>query len=194
MVKAVSMPDGDARLMRAYARGDKEAFETLYARYRGPLFRYFLRQCRSRAQAEELYQETWMRVIAARSGYRPEARFSTWLFRIAHNLLVDGIRKERGRPLDDLPEEIPDPACTDPQRLAAGQEKLRRYRLLLRALPSEQREVFLLKQESGLALEEIASLLSISFEAAKSRLRYAVGKLRAGLRDAEEPPETCADK
>lgn len=178
-------PDADARLMLAYARGDSAAFDALYARYRGPLYRYFLRQCRRPEQAEELYQETWMRVVRARAGYRADAKFATWLFLIAHNLLVDAHRRDGRWVLESLEEEPAGGQHEDPARRSEAGEKLRRFRQLLEALPPEQREVFLLKEEGGLGLDEIARLLAISFEAAKSRLRYAVGKLRAGLGEHE---------
>lgn len=179
------LPDADARLMLAYGRGDTAAFEALYAKYRGPLFRFFLRQCRRREQAEELYQETWMRVVRARARYRPDARFATWLFLIAHNLLIDAHRKHGCWTEESLEEEPAGPERDDPARRNEDGEKLRRFQCLLESLPAEQREVFLLKEEGGLSLQEIAALLAISFEAAKSRLRYAVGKLRAGLCDTK---------
>lgn len=193
MLKPEWTDDGDARLMCAYAQGDATAFETLYARYKGPLYRYFLHRCRRRESAEELYQETWMRVIRARGEYRVQAKFSTWLFRIAQNLLIDAGRKERGLVLEALPDDAPGADCDNPETQVADRERLRRYHALLRRLPEEQREVFLLKEESGLPLDEIATLLAIPFEAAKSRLRYAARKLRAGLQD-ETAGTTCSDE
>jgi hypothetical protein len=104
----------DEELMLAYRGGDAAAFETLYSRHRARLFRFVLRSVKTRALAEELYQETWMRVIEARSRYTPKARFTTWLYTIAHNQLVDHWRK-RGLTLvalegDELPGNSPDPA------------------------------------------------------------------------------------
>src|SRR5215212_6752979 len=83
----------DEQLMAAYRGGDARAFETLYARHRARLFRFVLRSIKARAVAEELFQEIWMRVIEARATYTPKARFTTWLFTIAHNRLVDHWRK-----------------------------------------------------------------------------------------------------
>ena len=85
----------DEDLMLAYARGEMRAFETLYARHRGPLYRFVLRSIRNRALADELYQEVWSRVVAARARYRPQAKFSTWLLQIAHNLMIDHFRRQR---------------------------------------------------------------------------------------------------
>src|SRR5687767_11869284 len=84
----------DEELMLAYRHGDAGAFDKLYARHRGPVFRFILRALKQRAQAEELFQEVWIRVIEARSRYAPQARFSTWLYTIAHNLLVDHWRRK----------------------------------------------------------------------------------------------------
>src|SRR5688572_11572271 len=84
----------DEQLMLAYREGDAGAFETLYKRHRGALYRFVLRAVRQKASAEELYQEAWIRVIEARGRYTPQARFTTWLYTIAHNLLVDHWRKK----------------------------------------------------------------------------------------------------
>ena len=80
--------------MLAYGQGDAGAFETLYRRHRGPLYRFVLRAIKQRSAAEELFQEVWIRVIESRSRYAPQARFTTWLYTIAHNLLVDHWRKK----------------------------------------------------------------------------------------------------
>jgi RNA polymerase sigma-70 factor (ECF subfamily) len=85
----------DEDLMLAYASGDARAFELLYTRHRGPLFRFLLRGLKRRELADELFQETWGRVIQARTRYRVEAKFSTWLLQIAHNLVIDQYRRER---------------------------------------------------------------------------------------------------
>ena len=88
----------DEQLMLAYGTGDAAAFELLYSRHRGPLFRFMLHQVRVHATAEELYQDVWQRVITARSRYTPEAKFSTWLFQIAHNRITDHWRAQSHRP------------------------------------------------------------------------------------------------
>ena len=85
----------DEELMLAYAGGDLLAFEMLYRRHRGMLYRFLLRNLRQRADADELFQETWSRLIAARERYRPEAKFTTWLLQIAHNLVIDRFRRQR---------------------------------------------------------------------------------------------------
>src|SRR3546814_15842207 len=85
-------------LMLAWVWGDAAAFELLYARYRGPLYRFRLRQLRDPSLADELFQDTWQRVIGAREGWKPDAAFRTWLFRIAHNRLNDHWRALKHRP------------------------------------------------------------------------------------------------
>jgi len=177
--------DPDAQLMLAYGRGDAKAFEQLYVKYKDPLYRFFLRQCGNRALAEELYQDVWVRVIDARQRYAVKAKFSTWLYRIAHNILTDHYRK----PVEEaLPEAdaVPSSRADDPETVLGGQEKLARYQAMLRALPDEQREVFLLKEKAGMSLEYIAATTGENFETIKSRLRYAVGKLKQALAEPEE--------
>jgi RNA polymerase sigma factor (sigma-70 family) len=166
----------------AYGGGDARAFETLYARHRGGLFRFVLRAVKDRGVAEELFQEVWVRVIEARERYAPRARFITWLYTIAHNLLVDHWRK-KGLSLvaldgDDVPSESANPA-----RQAEAREALARLVHALESLPAAQREAFLLHEEGGLSVAEIAAATGTGEEAAKSRLRYAMAKLKAAVDD-----------
>ncbi|HLA72804.1 MAG TPA: RNA polymerase sigma factor [Steroidobacteraceae bacterium] len=183
--------DEDAQLMLAYARGQMGAFETLYARHRGALYRYLVRQARDGEVANDLFQEVWSRVIVNRARYEPRAKFRTFLFTLAHNCFIDHCRRAKSRPqglkvedadaADLLPaddEELPDVQL-------ARDEGTRRYRAALAALPAEQRDVYLLHEESDLSLEEIARVTGVGAETAKSRLRYAVGKLKAALAVAE---------
>lgn len=175
----------DEELMLAYAAGEMNAFELLYHRHRGPLFRFMLRQVREHGTAEELYQDVWQRVIAARERYRPEARFSTWLYQIAHNRLTDHWRSQRHRPPapengDDRAEREPDPQ-TPERRLSAFEER-RRLQLALEQLPTDQREVVVLRLEQELSLEEIGRITGVGRETVKSRLRYALDKLRTKLK------------
>jgi RNA polymerase sigma-70 factor, ECF subfamily len=184
LVDFIGSTDRQGRLMLAYAQGDIAAFEELYAHYRAPMYRFFVRQCGSRARAEELYQELWMRVIQHRSAYQHTARFSTWLYRIAHNLLLDHHRKREPQHGDAEPDELEAETDADPAQQYVAQENLSRFMRLLENLPAEQRQVFLLKEEAGLSLEEIAQVTGTGFENVKSKLRYAVTKLRKALTDA----------
>jgi RNA polymerase sigma-70 factor (ECF subfamily) len=172
----------DEELMAAYRGGDAGAFDTLYARHRLRLFRFVLRSVKARAVAEELYQEVWMRVIEARATYAHKARFTTWLYTIAHNRLVDHWRK-RGLTLvvlegDEIASSSPDPADQ-----VQARESLARFAAALDALPALQREAFLLHEEGGLTVAEIGAATGANEEAAKSRLRYAMAKLRAAVSD-----------
>jgi RNA polymerase sigma-70 factor (ECF subfamily) len=172
----------DEALMLAYRGGDARAFETLYRRHRGALFRFILRSLKQRAPAEELFQEAWMRVVEARGRYEAQARFTTWLYTIAHNLLVDHWRK-KGLSLVQLDDEPSVAAPDNPARQAEARESLERLLKAIDVLPAAQREAFLLHEEAGLSVAEIAAVTGAGEEAAKSRLRYAMAKLKAAVDD-----------
>jgi RNA polymerase sigma-70 factor (ECF subfamily) len=174
----------DEALMLAWARGDAGAFDTLYARHRGPLFRFLAAQLRDRPLAEELYQDVWQRVIAARQGWRPEAAFATWLYRIAHNRLNDHWRAQRHRPPAPADADLRVAALADPddpERLAHRDEARATLQRALDELPEDQREAVLLRLQQELSLEEIGRITGVGRETVKSRLRYALDKLRARL-------------
>ena len=176
----------DDVLMLAWAAGDAASFELLYARHRGSLYRFLLRQLRDPALADEFFQDVWQRVIAARQGWKPEAAFRTWLFRIAHNRLNDYWRGLKHRPAapedaDERAARVPDPSS--PERELSEFEQRRRLQLAIEELPEEQREVVLLRLEQELSLEEIGAITGAGRETVKSRLRYAMEKLRARLNE-----------
>ena len=185
-------PAADEALMCRYRDGDAEAFETLYQRHRGGLFRFILRQCGEPAVAEELFQDVWMRVIKARSKYVVTARFTTWLYQVARNRVIDHYRRRSLRVVDDVdtdsdgPAEPAAPACEQPDRRAESTQGIDRLVALVMLLPPEQREAFLLREEAGMSIDEIADCTGVAPETAKSRLRYAVQKLRAGLSEYHE--------
>lgn len=176
------MEGSDEALMLNYREGGAAAFEELYRRHKAALFRFVLRSVRDRALAEELYQEIWMRVIEARSRYEPQAKFTTWLFTIAHHRLVDHWRK-KGLQLAALDDAIDPPGAPDlePHRILEGKQGLERFLRALEALPPAQREAFLLHEEAGMNVAEIARATGANEEAAKSRLRYALSKLKEAL-------------
>jgi len=189
--------DSDEALMLAYARGDATAFERLYARHRGPTFRYFLRHTSDRGAADELQQDVWLRVVRARERYAADARFTTWLYTLARHRLVDHWRARRGASFTSLDG---DEACSltdfsaDPEGRADVADPLERAidaqfgdRLLaaLAGVPGPQRDAFLLHVEAGLSLGDIAALSSVPVETIKSRLRYAYRRLRAALEDLQ---------
>jgi RNA polymerase sigma-70 factor, ECF subfamily len=178
-------PEDDGELMLRYARGDMRAFETLYGRHRTALYRYLARQTRNSESANDLFQEVWSKVIASRERYEPRAQFRTFLYRIAHNCFIDycrrsSVRNESSGAEDGWEANVPGSAQDQPDTRAEQAQTVARYRAALSALPPEQRDVFLL-YESGLSLEEIATISAVGPETAKSRLRYAVAKLRASL-------------
>ena len=182
------MGGGDEQLMLAYAGGDAGAFEALYARHKGPLFRFVLRSVKGHGEAEELFQDVWMKVIEARGRYVPQAKFSTWLYTIAHHRLVDHWRA-RGLAvvsMDDEEASVAEPVAApgaEPHRIAEARETLDRLAAALAALPLAQREAFLLHHEGDLTAAQIAEATGTNEEAAKSRLRYAMNKLRDALGD-----------
>src|SRR4051794_334243 len=125
------MPESDEQLMLAYARGDAAAFEVLYSRHKGPLYRFVLRSVKARGEAEELFQEIWMRVVEAASRYAPQAKFTTWLYTVAHNRLVDHWRAKGLAvvSLDDEEAGAREPMAApsaEPHRIAEARETLDR--------------------------------------------------------------------
>ncbi len=178
----------DENLMLSYGQGDADAFEVLYRRHKGPLYRYVMRQCGPQ-YADELYQDIWLNVINARQAYAVKAGFRTWLYRIARNRIIDHYRRQRIRAVEAAPgtlSQLTGPAQNEPEnRLESG----KRQELLMnaiQALPRDQKEAFLLKEEAGLSVREIAQTTGVTFEAAKSRLRYAFDRLKAQLETSHE--------
>jgi RNA polymerase sigma-70 factor, ECF subfamily len=191
-------PEDDGELMLRYSRGDAAAFATLYARHRGPLYRYLLRQSGNPDTASDLFQDVWGRVIASRERYEVRARFRTFLFRIAHNCYVDHYRRRPARA--DVQAEgqwldaLGTPEGDRPDVRVESAETFARYRSALAALPREQRDVFLLYEESDLSLEDIAAITGVGFETVKSRLRYAVARLRAALLPSRPSAAGCGPR
>ena len=176
----------DEELMLAYRAGEARAFDALYRRHKGALYRYLVRQCRDGHAAEELFQDIWLGVVRARESYTVSARFSTFLYRLAHNRLIDHYRRRMPAALVSFDEdgeaaEVPADNRTDPQVSYEAKAQLQRVLEILDALPAAQREAFLLQQEAGLSLQQIAEATGVGPETAKSRLRYAMVKLREGL-------------
>jgi RNA polymerase sigma-70 factor (ECF subfamily) len=176
----------DEQLMLAYQGGDAEAFAALYARHKGGLFRFMTRAVKDRGAAEELFQEVWMKLVEARARYVPQAKFITYLYTIAHHRMIDHWRRQ-GLATVSLDEDGAfEPAAapsTQPERRAELNEAGARLLAALAALPVLQREAFLLHEEGGLTVAEIAAATGTDPEAAKSRVRYATGKLREALAD-----------
>lgn len=174
-------PD-DSALMLRYQQGDVRAFETLYRRHNDAIYRYLLRLCHHPDTAEDLYQEAWGKIIKARSSYRPTAKFTTFLYRVAHNCFIDHIRRnKRHEGSVELNAEVLHHPDEGPEM--ATERSLARARLAraLQNLPDEQRDAYLLHEEAGLGIDDIAVVTGCNRETAKSRLRYAVNKLRKAI-------------
>ncbi len=173
----------DEILYQRYRRGDLAAFEQLYRRYRRPLYLFLLRSGPSEADAEDLFQELWSRILTTEHGFR-EGSFRAWAFRIARNLRIDLFRRRNIRPVDDSPSmrEVlaPEPG---PEQRTQAEDCHRQLLQAISELPPDQREAFLLKEESRLSLNTIAEMAGVGRETLKSRLRYAFKRLRAALED-----------
>ena len=189
--------EADEPLMLRYVAGDIAAFDTLYGRHALGVWRYVLRGVRESAVADDLLQDVWFAVARQAHSYQPTARFKTWLFTMAHNRMVDHFRTAKNHlSLDggDAREEegggeLGDTLAADsgfgPVKQLQSRQQAAALITAVEQLPLAQREAFLLQAEGDLSVEEIASTTGVSFETAKSRLRYARKALREWLRELE---------
>ena len=181
----------DEQLMRKFQRGEARAFETLMLRHRSPIHAFLLRLTGERTRAEDLTQETFLRLVQGAAGREPRAAVRTWLFTIARNLATDLSRRQVHRATESLEAPAPgqdrprlaEPAAPGPAPDEAAEAARLRPRLeaALAALPAEQREVFLLREHAGLGFAEIAEALEVNENTVKSRMRYALLALRDRL-------------
>lgn len=182
--------------MLAFKSGDARAFSTLVTRHRGSVFNFILRYTNHRQRAEDLLQETWLKVVRSAGEYQPKARFTTWVFTIARNLCVDSARKESYRKTDSLDapvgagddadgralgETVADHDGASPDRAAHNVRLRPMIERALQSLPDEQREVFLLREYHGVGFKEIADVTGVNENTVKSRMRYALEGLRKKL-------------
>jgi RNA polymerase sigma-70 factor (ECF subfamily) len=183
--------ESDESLIGRYVRGEVEAFELLYRRHEMRTWRYLERNVRNRATADELMQEVWFAVARDAARYEPTARFTTWLFTIAHNRMIDSIRASRpqmsldmlGYEADAVVQQLTTDPTTGPFAAVVARDQATALFQAVGQLPREQREAFLLQIEGDLSVEEIAAITHSSFETTKSRLRYAKAKLRELLNE-----------
>lgn len=166
----------DEDLMMEWAAGKMEAFELLYARHRTPLYRYVLRQAGDEATANDLYQGSWEKIIRARKTYRPQAPFRAWMYRVAHNHVMDHFR--RRRPETGLETGLLESGTAGPEEELRLDKRESDLRDAVARLPEKQKDAILLKLDAGLDLQSIADVLGVNRETAKSRLRYAVARLK----------------
>jgi RNA polymerase sigma-70 factor (ECF subfamily) len=174
---------GDDVLFHAFARGDAYAFDQLYGRYRQPLFGYLMKNCRDESAASEMFQDVWLRVIASVNRYQERGKFRAWLFRLAHNRLVDYYRHLAKQDFEELPDIAASELSVEEQ--VSRIQRTSYLQGVISKLPLEQRSAFLLREEAGLSLREIAQIQEINLETAKSRLRYAYQKLSKRLQRFE---------
>jgi RNA polymerase sigma-70 factor (ECF subfamily) len=153
----------DDQLIRAYSRGQVDAFDLLYNRYKKLLYSYLNNNCHS-SSVDELFQEVWLRVIASAGRYKSKNHFRAWLFTLAHN-------------------DIAITGQLDVEKITENQELAASLSAAISELSQEQREVFHLREDAGFSISDIAKIQGITFETAKSRLRYAYAKLRRQLHE-----------
>ncbi len=203
--KMVMPPEiSDEALMQRFQDGDRSAFTALVRRHQGRLYNFTLRTLRSPQLAEDVTQETFVRVVHRSADFRGSSKFSTWLHAIARNLCIDELRKAKhrrhasldapglgsggdkdgdaGRPLG---EEIAG-SGQEPERATGGNELKDRIARAVDLLPEDQREVFLLREISNLPFAEIAEIVKVPEPTVKSRMRYALERLQAALAEYEE--------
>ncbi|CAN5273931.1 RNA polymerase sigma factor [soil metagenome] len=189
----MNVEDDDESLLAAFRGGTAAACSTLYSRHERPVYRYLLRSLSDKAAAEDVMQDTWMTVMRSAADFKPDHRFTAWLYTIARSRLVDHLR--RHRPMVSLDAEaandpdssetlldrLVDEATPSPEHLSIDRERARALMDRFERLPAPQRDVFLLHVQAGLEIDEIAALVGAGAEAVRSRLRYAVARLTPRL-------------
>jgi RNA polymerase sigma-70 factor (ECF subfamily) len=188
----------DETLMLRYQQGDRAAFAQLVRRHQTALFNFALRQVRAPQVAEDVVQETFVRVVQNAVDFKHEARFTTWIYTITRNLCIDQLRKRalrkhpsldesRGEEGDgpSLGEQTADPRASV-EREATGTELKERIARAVDTLPDEQREVFLMREIANLPFKEIAEITGVPENTVKSRMRYALERLQEALAEYED--------
>ena len=188
--KNVSNEQSDEELMQLYQRGDEYAFETLYWRHQYGIFNFICHFIGgSGGQAEELLQDVFLKVVKSGKRYKPTAKFTTWLYQIARNGCIDHLRKMKHRKTTSLSEPVgnEDKMVVEstiandnpsPEKATHISEITEVLKKALNALPDEQKEVFLMREDLNLSFAEIAELIGCPINTAKSRMRYALEHLR----------------
>jgi RNA polymerase sigma-70 factor (ECF subfamily) len=182
-VTGISITDEQLKLL--CRGGDYAAFEQLYHRHKDPLYRFIIRQCSDEEQAKDIVQDVWLNIHKACGGYVPTAKFTTWLYRIAHNRIIDYYRRSaKGIPVSYDDENLSEEQLLNldnrniPDQIAQSDQETERLLAAIASLQEAQREVALLHFEMGFTISEIASITQTKLETTKSRLRYALKKIR----------------
>ncbi len=182
----------DETLMCQYRDGDLRAFQELYKRYNSALYRFIAWRAPRRDWVEEIVQDSWANLHKARARYEVEASFRTYLYQIARNRLFDLLRQQPVSLASELGNSEEDYECfavmddaPSPELSLQQKQDIQKLHLAIRSLPNEQKEALVLQQFNGLSLVEIGELTSVPVETVKSRLRYAMQKLRATLQDSQ---------
>lgn len=193
MTSSVTDPttDTDESLMLRYAAGNLQAFNLLYDRHEMGVWRYVLRSVRVQAVADDLLQDVWFALARQAPSYQPTAKFKTWLFTLAHNRMVDYFRTAKqhvsldGEEDDSvaLVQTLAANSGFGPLRRLESKEQAQALLDAIEQLPFAQREAFMLQAEAGMDVQEIAKTTGVSFETAKSRLRYARSRLKELLQE-----------
>jgi RNA polymerase sigma-70 factor (ECF subfamily) len=203
----VAATTSDEHLMLAFKAGDARAFGTLVGRHRQAVYLFILRYVGHRHRAEDLLQETWLKVVRSSTDYEPRARFTTWVYTIARNVCVDSSRKETYRKAESLDapvgpdgegaslgDHLPDGVGPSPEREAHNLKLRPVLSAALLSLPAEQREVFLLREYQGLGFKEVAEVTQVNENTVKSRMRYALEGLRRRLLEAGVDAEGLSEE
>ena len=184
----------DESLMQAFARGDMNSFEQLYDRHETGVWRFVFRSVQNNAVTDDLVQELWFSVTRSAASYEPTAKFKTWLFTMARNRVIDHVRTAKNHVSIDAETEEGESMFSDlaadsrlgPLRQVSSREQAKALLNAIEQLPEDQREAFLLQAEGDMSVDEIAAAIGVTFETAKSRLRYARNKLKTLLADFAE--------
>jgi RNA polymerase sigma-70 factor (ECF subfamily) len=197
---AVRGDASDEVLMVRYQRGDRDAFALLVKRYNKQVYNFVLRQLKAPALCEDVTQDVFMRLVQNAAEFKHEARFSTWLYAIARNLCIDQLRRLQHRRHPSLDQPVGGDAegrtlgesvavqhpSANAERAAASSEMQATIVRAVEALPDDQREVFLLREVADLPFRDIAEITGASENTVKSRMRYALDRLKLALCEFEE--------
>jgi RNA polymerase sigma-70 factor (ECF subfamily) len=190
-LKKISVSDQD--LVQAYIQGDQSAIEKLINRHRSKVYTYILLTIKNQQLAEDLFQETFIKVIQSLRGgkYRDNGRFLSWVIRISHNLIIDHFRKEKQ--MNSVSNDDSEVDLFNSKKLSdhnieemiVNSQIRSEIRLLINELPDDQREVVLLRHYGGLSFKEIAEQTDVSINTALGRMRYALINLRKMIKEKD---------